>query len=40
MKYTYIDNIRRLRSKSLFDRYAQKLQIDGISFVVGVVFVP
>lgn len=29
-KYTYIDNVRRLRSKSLFDRYAQKLQIDGI----------
>lgn len=31
---TYIDNIRRLRTKSLFDRYAQILQIDGI-FVFG-----
>lgn len=32
--FTYIDNVRRLRSKSLFDRYAQKLQIDGIFWVI------
>lgn len=31
---TYIDNIRRIRAKSLFDRYAQILQIDGILFSV------